>query len=219
MKNVRTSWTEPDTDSGEKASTSVNAPTKATLDREAFAAHYQSNARIFWCIAASVLGHDTSVEDVLQEAAMIALTKLDQFETSTNFTAWMGQIVRFVALNHARKRSRSASVPMDPSVMEECAEKEPSVPIGPPITSQGEVLADQASFDDHVLEALNSLDTTARCCLLLRIVMGMSYREISLALTIPEGTAMSHVHRARRELREHMLNHRAPHDDPVNGND
>lgn len=150
---------------------------------------------------------------------MIALAKLDQFDSSTNFTAWMGQIVRFVALNHARKTNRSASTPLDPSVMEECTKYDPSEPMGASITSQGEVLADQASFDDHVLGALNTLDATARSCLLLRVVMGMSYREISLALTIPEGTAMSHVHRARRELRTLMSDHNDSHDDPVTDND
>ena len=70
-----------------------------------------------------------------------------------------------------------------------------------PITGTGELAIDQKSFDDQVLAALHTLEDTARACLLLRTVEGMPYREISVALDIPEGTAMSHVHRSRQSMR------------------
>ena len=41
----------------------------------------------------------------------------------------------------------------------------------------------------------------ARACLLLRAVQDLDYSELSRLLGIPEGTAMSHVHRARNALR------------------
>jgi DNA-directed RNA polymerase specialized sigma24 family protein len=40
--------------------------------------------------------------------------------------------------------------------------------------------------------------------LLLRTIEQMEYSEISKVLQIPEGTAMSHVHRARQHLRERL---------------
>jgi RNA polymerase sigma-70 factor (ECF subfamily) len=49
-----------------------------------------------------------------------------------------------------------------------------------------------------------SLEELPRTCLVLRIVHGMAYSEISHALNIPEGTAMSHVHRSRLALRERL---------------
>ena len=48
---------------------------------------------------------------------------------------------------------------------------------------------------------MKRLEETARTCLLLRTLRDMPYREISLLLDIPEGTAMSHVHRARQAMR------------------
>jgi RNA polymerase sigma-70 factor (ECF subfamily) len=48
--------------------------------------------------------------------------------------------------------------------------------------------------------ALETLEPTVRACLLLRVVAGMSYQQISGVLEIPEGTAMSHVFRARKAL-------------------
>ena len=56
-------------------------------------------------------------------------------------------------------------------------------------------------FDDDLLRALGGLDETARGCLLMRVVMDMPYKEIALAMDVPEGTAASHVHRARAALR------------------
>ena len=47
--------------------------------------------------------------------------------------------------------------------------------------------------------------------LLLRVVEGMPYAEISTLLGIPEGTVMSHVHRSKKFARE-RLTERAPVD-------
>jgi len=77
------------------------------LTPDAFASVFTACSRALWCIAAGVLGTAEQAEDVLQEGAMIALGKLDQFDADTSFVAWMGTIVRFVALNHARRRQRA----------------------------------------------------------------------------------------------------------------
>ncbi|MHC4430033.1 MAG: RNA polymerase sigma factor, partial [Planctomycetota bacterium] len=141
--------------------------------------------RPLWCIAAAVLGDRAHAEDVLQEAAVIALGKLDDFDPATSFAAWMGQIVRFVALNYARRRARQRTLNVD-AVANEATRKPPEPA---QLTSWGELESADASFDDRVLEALRGLDETARACLLLRVVLEMSYREIARALDVPEGTA------------------------------
>lgn len=56
-------------------------------------------------------------------------------------------------------------------------------------------------FDEEVLAAINEIEQLPRACLLLRIVHELSYRDIGEMLGIPEGTAMSHVHRVRSKLR------------------
>ena len=71
-------------------------------------------------------------------------------------------------------------------------------------TKGGLILASKSEFDDRVLAALGKLGDTERACMLLRSLLDMPYREISRVLDVPEGTAMSHVHRARRALREEL---------------
>jgi RNA polymerase sigma-70 factor, ECF subfamily len=52
--------------------------------------------------------------------------------------------------------------------------------------------------------ALQRLSPDARCCLLLRTIQKLSYIEIAEIMQIPAGTAMSHVHRSKSELRNKL---------------
>ncbi len=173
------------------------------LSLEGFAARFEASSRTLWCIAAGVLGRSDQADDVLQEAAIIAMTKLLQFDAGTSFTAWMGCIVRNVALNHARRR-RQAAPAIDPHALEAVVAQDQRSPAAP-LSGTGELDDARECFDDRVLAGLNTLDETARACLLLRTLLDMPYREISLALDIPQGTAMSHVHRARHQLRDRLF--------------
>ncbi|MCI0363964.1 MAG: sigma-70 family RNA polymerase sigma factor [Phycisphaerales bacterium] len=177
------------------------------LTPAAFAAEFDVAWPTLWCVAAAVLGDRAGADDVLQEAAIVALAKLDQFDPNSNFMAWMGRIVRFIALNHARRqakhRSFAGSQPGDPQSLASIAAAPQSFP-NPLINGRGQLLSGYDTFDDQVLHALRSLDETARACLLLRTLLDMPYRDISRALDIAEGTAMSHVHRARAALRKQL---------------
>lgn len=192
-------------------------PATAPLTAEEFAQRFQGSGRVLWTIAAGVLGGPSEAEDVLQEAALMALSKLDRFDRHTNFVAWAGRFVRNVALNHARKRGRRATDPLAPELVVEIAEggagarglgaasspaRRPA-----PVDGRGRLAPGQEAFDDLVVEGLRELSADQRAALLLRTVNELSYREISAVLEIPEGTAMSHVHRARHALRRSLSEH------------
>jgi RNA polymerase sigma-70 factor, ECF subfamily len=189
-------------------------PGGAVLTPAEFSSRFESASRTLWIIAAAVLGRRSDAEDVLQEAAMIGLRKVRDFDPSTSFSAWMGGIVRNVARNHARKRQRRHTTESDPQTIDASHTVAAPATQAPEFDRHGKFAVDQSAFDDRVLQALNTLDETARTCLLLRTLHEMPYREISLLMEIPEGTAMSHVHRARQALRG-ML---APADEPKRRN-
>ena len=73
-----------------------------------------------------------------------------------------------------------------------------------PITEDGRLTAHQTDFDDEVLFALREISDVARACLLLRVVQQLSYEEIAQTVQIPEGTAMSRVHRAKQTIRQRL---------------
>jgi len=175
------------------------------LDVASFAALLKENYERCWLVAAAVTGDRVEADDIVQEASMIALSKLASFTEGTNFTAWISQIVRLTALNYAKKSNRRNVVTADPGMIDRTADS------AAPITSDvlvsptdGRLAENQTEFDDDVLSALGELSEEARACLLLRVVQRLAYSEISKTLQIPEGTAMSHVHRAKQLLGQRL---------------
>ncbi len=177
---------------------------RSVLTREAFAERYRAASSQLWVVAVAIVRNAAVAEDVVQESALVALGKLDQFDAGTSFEAWMSQIVRFTALNASRRQARGGKTVGDDGVMAGIAAEESS-PEPPAVSTFGQLLADQEGFDADVQAALNELDDTARACLLLRTVLDAPYARISELLGIPEGTAMSHVHRSRKAMRNRLL--------------
>jgi RNA polymerase sigma-70 factor (ECF subfamily) len=187
----------------------MSEPGATPLSAGEFAERYRSSSRTLWGIAAGILGSPAEAEDVLQEACSMAFPKRSEFRADTSFAAWMGRFVRFVALNHLRKRQRRGTSVEAPEVVEEVhARNAASSARAPaegrarlPVDDRGALHADQQDFDDRLVRALAGLAPMARSCLLLRAVLELEYREIAAVLEIPEGTAMSHVSRSRTALR------------------
>ena len=117
---------------------------------------------------------------------MHALGKLDSFRPGTSFAAWMGQYVRYVALNHLRRTQRRRRA------LDAQGDRLAPTPPGAPR---------ETLFDRNVARALGQLSEAQRTCLLLKTVVELEYAEIATLLEIPAGTAMSHVSRARAKMR------------------
>lgn len=161
---------------------------RGALTPARFAVLFRDASRVLWCVAVGVVGNRSAGEDLVQEAALLALGKLDTFVPGSNFAAWMGQYVRFVALNQRRKNERRRhALEANEAIL---APQPPTPPRDPRVL-----------FDHHVAEALASLSEAQRTCLLLKTVVELEYNEIAELLEIPAGTAMSHVSRARAKMR------------------
>jgi RNA polymerase sigma-70 factor (ECF subfamily) len=177
------------------------------LTAEEFTARFQSGTRVLWTLAAGLLGDPAEAEDVCQEAFLAAYDKRDQFAPGTDFMAWMGRFVRNMAANEVRKRARRQTTSADPLVLDE-SHPFPGAGTRPapgPGLHQGDLdgggVFNPDEFEDRVLAGLRELGEVPRACLLLRTLRELGYAEIASLLAIPEGTAMSHVHRARLALR------------------
>ena len=132
-------------------------------------------------------------EDLVQETYAKALRGFSGFQPGTNFRAWIFRILRNAFLTS--RTGLKSTVPLE----EDTHESIPSVAPSPE-----DVLLEQAS-PETVREALNELSMPFREILLLCDVEEMSYEEIAQVLTIPQGTVMSRLHRARKALRTRLL--------------
>ena len=166
-------------------------PTKS-LDEPAFAQLYVRWYQTLRAVASAQVGPDAA-EDVLQQAAIIAMARLDRFTPGTDFRAWMAAIVRGAAKNsrraerrHHNKHERAATHAPQPHLHRDTH----------PHAEDG--------IDRNVRDALGQLAERQRECFLLRVISGHGYREIAEIVQINEATARSDVHRARRILAEQL---------------
>lgn len=173
------------------------------IDRNEFASLFQEAYPRLWTIAAAILGDRARAEDVVQDAAMTGLRRLATYEAETDFTAWMGQVVRFTALNARKSASQRKLQAVDGHLLEQTVSESPAAD-SEAVSLTGSLTDNQDAFDDHMTQAVEALEPERRACLLLRVVHNLSYADISTQLGIPEGTAMSHVHRAKATLRRSL---------------
>lgn len=186
----------PDSRSSRQPSGRRN-PAGDQLCAQEFGTLFKSSYGSLRSIALGIVQDATLAEDVVQEAALVALGKLREFRTGSCFYAWMARIVQYVALNHSRARRRRKTVPLAVANATPVAQ-----PAAPACLAGGHFAPNQPHFDDRVLAALGRVPAPARACLLLRTIEGLEYAEIARQLNIPPGTAMSHVHRTRQLLRQ-----------------
>jgi RNA polymerase sigma-70 factor, ECF subfamily len=138
------------------------------------------------------LTQDTSeAEDLVQETYAKALRGFSSFQAGTNFRAWMYRILRNSFLSS--RTGLKTMVTLD--------EEDPAVNDAAESRTPESVLLAQADRE-QVQRALAELPTPFREILLLCEVEEMSYLEIAEALSIPIGTVMSRLFRARRALRK-----------------
>jgi RNA polymerase sigma factor (sigma-70 family) len=152
---------------------------------------------------ASWLVHNKSnAEDLVQETYLKALRNFASFQPGTNFRAWMFRILRNTFLSSCSTLDRRMTV--------EIESEEDDVPVLPATSTTPETLLIERSQQNAVRNSIDQLPVSFREVLLLCDVEDASYREISEILSIPVGTVMSRLARARKAVRESLSN--GPHE-------
>ena len=141
---------------------------------------------------ARVTGDRAGAEDLAQETFVKAFRALHTFDTTRRFSSWLLRIAHNAAVD-ALRRSRSTEVPLDTRNGEDGTVREPAAPPEPDPVEQRDL--------GRALEtALRRLRPEYRAAMVLRYQEALSFEEISAVMQIPEATARTHVHRARKEL-------------------
>src|SRR6202166_2596662 len=139
--------------------------------------------------------NSNGVEDLVQETYLKALRGFASFQRGTNFRAWIFQILRNTFLSSRSKLDRRMTVAMD---------SEEDFPALPATSATPESLLIERSGIDAVRSAIEHLPVIFREVILLCDVEDASYREIAEILSIPMGTVMSRLARARKIVRESL---------------
>jgi RNA polymerase sigma factor (sigma-70 family) len=145
-------------------------------------------------LARWLTGNMADAEDVVQEACLKAHAGIASY-AGGNARAWLLTIVRNAAYSWlARNRPRAVMAVGDLADLDDMAAGQG---VSMPDTDSPEASL-IAKADTATLEAaIAGLPEPFRETLVLRDINGLSYREISAMLTVPIGTVMSRLARAR----------------------
>ena len=136
-----------------------------------------------------ITGDSALSEDLAQDTFVKAFRNLAAFDTKRRLSAWLFRIAHNTALDSLR-RARIPTVPLDPATGADLNAAAPADP--DPL--------EQETLRKALDGAMAGIRPDQRAALTLRYEEGLSFAEIGQILGIPEATARSHVHRARRDL-------------------
>jgi RNA polymerase sigma factor (sigma-70 family) len=139
--------------------------------------------------------NQNDAEDLVQETYLKALRGFSSFQPGTNFRAWIFRILKNTVLSSRSKLESRKTVAMDP--LEDFT-------IVPATSDTPESRLIERSGTDELQRAIEQLPEIFREVILLCDVEAASYREIAATLSIPIGTVMSRLSRARKALRESL---------------
>ena len=142
------------------------------------------------------IARDTDdAEDLVQETYLKALRGFASFQPGTNFRAWMFRILRNTFLSSRTTFERRMTDALDSE------EGEPELAVD---TETPETILINRCNSNAVQCAIDDLPVHYRETLLLCEVEEMSYQEIAQILSIPIGTVMSRLARARKAVRQSL---------------
>ncbi len=146
-------------------------------------------------------------QDLTQEAFLRAFRSLGKFRGDSSFYTWFYRIVVNVCLD-SRRRSRRWKLTFSPwrqvqrgkGSPGEVPEEQPDMrdDINPISALSGK------QFAKEIKKSLKALPERQRLVFQLKVLHGMSIREIAQVIGTAEGTVKSHLFRATRFLREEL---------------
>ena len=156
-------------------------------DAEAYGELVTRHMRRAFAIAFRIVEHRQDAEDVVQDAFVRALERIDTLQKGRPFRPWLYRIVVNQALNLRRRRRVRTTDPL------------------PETAPSRERLPDRAlenrQLGERLRTALDTLPERQRTIVVLADMEDMSSTEIGAVLDIADGTVRWHLHQARRTLR------------------
>jgi RNA polymerase sigma-70 factor (ECF subfamily) len=146
-----------------------------------------------FAVAYRVMGQKEDAEDLVQEAFMAVLQRIDRFEAGRPFAPWFMRLLVNRGLN-ARKARTLRQV-------DEIPESAAAPGTGPDRHSE------QAELRERMATALRGLPERQRLIVEMFELEGFAGPEIAEILEISDGTVRWHLHEARKALRKALANY------------
>lgn len=140
--------------------------------------------------AYSMSGSLEEADDLVQTACERALSRCEQFEPGTRLDSWMFRMIQTSWIDRKRYEGRRQQV--------NAADLENVLSFDARIHEQTEA----RSILTIIRNEMDQLSDDQRAVIALVVLEGKSYQEVSDILSVPIGTVMSRLARARQKLTE-----------------
>ncbi len=155
-------------------------------DREAFAALVDRYSDQAFAVAYGFLQHAEDAKDLVQDAFIRALERIDSLEAGSPFGPWFYRLLVNAALNRRKYLARRWTHEVPPTA---------AAPESPAVDSE------RAELRGRLARALRTLPAELETIVILHDLEGFTHPQIARVLEIPVGTCRSHLSRGRRMLR------------------
>lgn len=161
-------------------------------NHDAFKKMYESCIRYVYAIVKRYVSNESDHQDVIQEIFARVFLSIDSFdERKGEFKFWLRRLTINQCIQHYRKQTTSAKiVPLDSaaSIWSDASDRKTSL------------------SKDEIMLYLNRMPEGYKQIFMLVIIDEYSHKEVSELLNISPETSRSQLHRAKKWLKENLLN-------------
>lgn len=162
-------------------------------NREAFRSLVERYHGLVYSIAYSMTRNKETAQDTVQETFYRAFRNLSAYNSVYPFGAWVRRIaVNYILDQRKKKKVNAVSMTTEDDMTIAISSEE--------LDPRMEQLSGER--EQTVLKAIARLPEKYRMILMLRHYEELTYEEIAETLSLPLGTVMTQLHRARNQLAE-----------------
>lgn len=157
-------------------------------DRQAFGVLVARYQKPVYNAAYRMLHSQADAEDVTQSVFLKVYERIDQFDARHRFFSWVYRITLNESINWLKKSNRLETI--DDNVADESGSPEKE--------------AGNQQLGERMQAVLMTISADYRQVIILKHVLGCSYREMSDILDVPEKTVKSRLYSARQIVKDKL---------------
>lgn len=177
------------------------------INRNAFEDATTPHIEMLYRMALKLTRSGADADDLVQDSLVKAFRSFEKFEKGTNIRAWLCTIMTNTFINDLRKKRRFRVYAENVRQCNNIVMNDHSRDEGQP-TEIDRINYDSLKFNhfsDEVANAFDDMSDTFKQVIYMADLEEMTYEEISSKLNIPVGTVMSRLFRARKTLRQSLI--------------
>lgn len=172
-------------------------------DTKAFGVIIRQTERLVLQIVFKMISNEEDRKDLVQEIYLKVYKKLESFKFQSKLSTWIAQIGYNACLDYLRKKKIAVEGILPEGRAE--ADESGTDSLGDYHTIRADAAAERKEMAGLIRKCMEQLSPLHKALITLFHQEERSYEEIGKITGLPEGTVKSYLFRARKKLKEMML--------------